>query len=135
MMSIYAIVNVPTGLVESMTLWDGESEWSPPDGYIAVLGDDVPGLGAGWSYADGVFTAPPIIPPAPEEILLNNQNMQAQLLSMASQSMTPVLLSLQLGEATDTETMVAKEWQMYYRALQAVDLSVASPGWPTAPAQ
>lgn len=135
MMSSYAIVSVSTGLVESMTLWDGESQWSPPEGFIAVLGDDVPGLGAGWSYADGVFTAPPIIPPTLEEILLGNQNIQAQLLSIASQSMTPVLLSLQLGEATDTETTVAKEWQTYYRTLQAVDLSVASPDWPTPPEQ
>ncbi|NUU37620.1 tail fiber assembly protein [Pseudomonas sp. C2B4] len=37
--------------------------------------------------------------------------------------MTPLLLSLQLGNATEDETASAKTWQAYSRALQGVDLT------------
>jgi hypothetical protein len=54
----YAIID-NTGLVVNVILWDGESEWQPPEGYQAVELTD--GAGIGWTYADGVFT-PPAIP-------------------------------------------------------------------------
>lgn len=47
--------------------------------------------------------------------------------------MTPVLVSLNLGDATDAETVVARAWQDYYRALQAVDLTAIDPQWPAYP--
>lgn len=132
-MGIYATVNVATGIVENMSLWDGVSEWSPGDGYIAVLADGIDNVTMGWSYSDGLFSPPPVIPPTPAEILQANQNAQSMLLYQASQAMTPVLVSLQLGDATDDETVYAKEWQAYYRALQAVDLTIESPEWPEPP--
>lgn len=57
-MSTYALINVSTGIVESMILWDGteESGWYPPDGYTAIQTDTA---GIGWSYTDSVFTKPP----------------------------------------------------------------------------
>jgi hypothetical protein len=48
--------------------------------------------------------------------------------------MTPLFMSLQLGDATDEETIRAKAWQAYYRALQTVDVTVADPVWPPMPA-
>lgn len=75
------------------------------------------------------------IPPTPEQILAANQNKQNQLLNDASRAMAPVLVSLNLGDATDDETAIAKEWQAYYRALKLVDLSAASPDWPEPPAE
>ena len=56
-MSIYALINVSTGIVENTMLWDGtaESGWSPPDGYIAIQMDEA---SIGWSYIDGEFFAP-----------------------------------------------------------------------------
>lgn len=47
--------------------------------------------------------------------------------------MAPVLVSLQLGDATDSETVIAREWQEYYRALKLVDISAQSPVWPSPP--
>ncbi|WP_448680592.1 DUF4376 domain-containing protein [Pseudomonas nicosulfuronedens] len=61
-MAHFALVNIATGLVENTAVWDGESEWSAPAGFEAVQSDEA---GIGWSYADGVFTAPvmPATPP------------------------------------------------------------------------
>jgi len=42
-------------------------------------------------------------------------------------------VSLQLGDATDAETVKAKAWQQYYRDLNLVDITVADPVWPVLP--
>jgi len=47
--------------------------------------------------------------------------------------MAPILVSLQLGDATDDDTLNAKAWQAYYRELKLVDVTVAKPEWPVAP--
>lgn len=77
-----------------------------------------------------------IDPPAPtdDEVLAANKRQQETLLTQASQAMAPVLVSLQLGDATPSETAVAKKWQAYYRALQAVDITSSAPDWPVSPA-
>ncbi|KAF2410506.1 virus tail fibre assembly protein, lambda gpK [Pseudomonas antarctica] len=71
--------------------------------------------------------------PSDEEILLINKTKQAELQLKASQAMTPLLLSLQLGNASNAEKELAKLWQAYSRDLSAVDLSAPAPTWPTAP--
>lgn len=88
----------------------------------------------GWTYDGTTLAAPVPHVLTPEEILSQNVTLQEGLLRQASQAMTPVLMSLQLGDATDAETQTAKSWQAYYRALQAVDVYAASPQWPNAPA-
>ena len=51
----YALIR--DGLVETVCVWDGNTEtWSPPDGVLAIQTDSA---GAGWTYADGVFSPPP----------------------------------------------------------------------------
>jgi hypothetical protein len=70
---------------------------------------------------------------SPEAILKAKQDQKDALLAAASQSMAPILVSLQLGDATDAETVTAKAWQAYYRALKSVDVTVESPAWPVAP--
>lgn len=131
-MSIYAIVNAQTGLIEGMTLWDGISEWSPGEGMLAVE-STVAEAGIGWFYIDGVFSAPPLVDPAPADTLAANLAHQDFLLGQASQAMMPVLVSLQLGNATEAETAIAKSWQAYCRVLRTVDLTVQSPNWPDIP--
>lgn len=73
------------------------------------------------------FLNPPI------NILAVNQSQQEVLLIQASQAMAPLLVSLQLGDATEAETETAMAWQAYYRALKLVDLSMDAPDWPTPP--
>lgn len=87
----------------------------------------------GWVDNDGVlepYVAPPL---TPQQILQRNQVTQANSLDTASRAMAPILVSLQLGDATDTETVQAKAWQAYYRALQAIDLTQENPEWPVVP--
>ena len=50
----YAIVS--GGQVVNVTLWDGETEWAPPEGQEAIPCPEE--VGIGWSYADGDWTAP-----------------------------------------------------------------------------
>lgn len=132
-MGTYAVVNNTTGLVESVVMWDGSDDWSAPEGYMTVESE---AAAIGWSYADGVFAAPAAAPtptPTPAEILSLNTAVYDQLYAAASQAMTPLLVSLQLGDATDAETASAKAWQAYCRSLKLVDLTVSAPAWPSEP--
>jgi hypothetical protein len=61
----YAIIE--NGTVINVTLWDGTTEWSPPESTIAVSCPDE--VGPGWTYEDGTFIAPPV--PEPGPIILN----------------------------------------------------------------
>jgi hypothetical protein len=79
------------------------------------------------------FLNPPFVPPTEAEITAANVAQQDVLITQASQVMAPILVSLQLGDATDDETLLAKAWQVYYRALKLVDCTVVSPEWPTPP--
>ncbi|HGK4671245.1 TPA: hypothetical protein ACJ2WV_000429 [Kluyvera georgiana] len=49
----YAIVE--NGKVIDLSVWDGNSDWRPEIGE-AILASE--GVSIGWSYSDGVFTAP-----------------------------------------------------------------------------
>lgn len=86
-----------------------------------------------WTYIGGVFAEPVVVGPTPGDILQVNQSTQAYYKGLARNAMAPVLMSLQLGDATDAETTLARAWQTYYRALEVVDMTVAAPDWPVAP--
>jgi hypothetical protein len=53
---MYAIVE--NGIVTNTIVWDGESEWVPPEGVsvVEVPSDTV--AGPGFSYSGGKFVAP-----------------------------------------------------------------------------
>lgn len=73
-------------------------------------------------------------PLTPEQVMANNQNALENLSYIATSKMLPhLLLAINLGEATDAETLAAKEWQAYLRSLVSVDLSPNSPEWPVPP--
>lgn len=87
-----------------------------------------------WSRsASGEIKKYPFPPPSPEEKIAANAGRLETLLKSASQAMTPLLMSLQLGDATEEETANAKAWQAYCRELRTVDLAAASPAWPEKP--
>lgn len=87
----------------------------------------------GWTYDGATLAAPVPYAATPEEILSQNVTLQEGFLRRASQAMTPLLLSLQLGDATAEETASAKAWQSYSRDLKVVDLTAPDPAWPNAP--
>jgi hypothetical protein len=93
------------------------------------MGDNMTAL---TSEETELFIHPPI---TQEQILWNNTNDFVFKSDTAARIMAPILVSLQLGDATDDETLRAKAWQEYYRSLRLVDLTVTSPAWPTPPEQ
>jgi hypothetical protein len=129
-MANYAVINQSESIVVNVVCWDGEAEWSPPEGCIAVESDFA---GIGWVYSGGSFFAPAESQSTAEEILSSNQLRLLSLQSNASRVMTPLLVSLQLGEATDSEKALAKLWRDYSRELKAVDLTNSGPIWPFMP--
>lgn len=86
-----------------------------------------------WVYDGAAFSEPVPYQSSQEETRTANEAQQAALIAQASQAMTPLLLSLQMGDATAEEAVTAKAWQAYYRALNAVDVTATTPDWPVAP--
>ena len=54
------MVNSQTNKVDTVSVWDGITPYTPPDGYtlveIPAPSETEPTPGAGWFYIDGVFT-------------------------------------------------------------------------------
>lgn len=83
-----------------------------------------------WTYDGNSFIpeAQPVV-----DVVGNNEAKKVVLLNEASLSMTPLLLALQLGDATEKETADAMAWRHYSLALQSLDVTQENPVWPVAP--
>lgn len=46
--AVWAVIR--DGLVENTVVWDGESDWTPPDGTILESLAEWPHVGIGWTY-------------------------------------------------------------------------------------
>jgi hypothetical protein len=51
--TVYAVID--GSLVVNTVVWDGVSDWSPPQGSTLVSLSDHPYVGIGWDYVDGQF--------------------------------------------------------------------------------
>lgn len=126
----YAVVD-STGLIINTVVWDGETEWSPPDGAEAVkCGENICGIGG--TYKDGIFTPPPD-PEIPKEELVAQANQQkASLTSEASQTISILQDAVDLDMATDEEKTQLTAWKKYRVLLSRVDTSTAPDiTWPS----
>jgi len=133
----YAIINENTVLQIFESDGDISEMFAPGFATFVELSDAQVGVvQERWTYdpATGVLAAPIVPTPTATEMLAANTATQSTLTAQASSAMTPLLLSLQLGDATAEETAAAKLWQAYYRDVQAIDLTLASPAWPAQPA-
>lgn len=129
----YAIVNA--GVVVNVVEWDGDTAiWSPPEGTEAVLVQEGMTPYIGLAYANGVFAQP--VPPqiTPAEILANNTATRDALLNQAALAIAPLQDAVDLSMATSAETASLTLWKQYRVAVNRIDLTQASPVWPTAPA-
>lgn len=137
---------IVNGIVENTIWWNGNQTDPDSPGYIGAFPDGVTvvpytddnpaiiGLHA-TQNEDGSWTfeqEPPHVP-TPAEILAANMNEQIARKTQAAAVMAPILVNLQLGDATDEETLNAKAWQQYYRDLEAVNLTQQNPDWPIPP--
>lgn len=63
MSDTYAVIQ--DGVIVNVVLWDGQNDWSPPEGCTAVdITGASPQPGIGWTTSDGGGT---FEPPAPTE--------------------------------------------------------------------
>ena len=51
--AVWAVID--GGLVVNTVVWDGESDWTPPEGTTLVSLADHPHVGIGWDFVDGEF--------------------------------------------------------------------------------
>lgn len=86
-----------------------------------------------WIWDGSSFSPPYVHIPTEDEIEAGFDAYRRKLMNEASIAMTPLLVSLNLGDATDSETLKAKEWQAYYRALDSLQITTDEPSWPVIP--
>lgn len=129
----YAIVELD-GLISNIVVWDGITEWSPPLGTQAVkCGDNICGIG--WTYKDGVFTAPPLtdgqIAAQNSQKLANNLAQKTSLMDAASERISVLQDAVDLEMATADETAALPLWKKYRVLLSRVDANTSDDVvWP-----
>jgi hypothetical protein len=145
-MGRYAVVEIATGEVTGVIIWDGtvESGWAPPIGSIAIVLPADSLVGPGWSYVDGEFVSAPVPatpPPTSAEIsALNTGTLQKhnQLAAVQKAALADRVGTLQdaieLEMATSAEVAELPvrqaqllEWKRYAVFLGRVTLQA---GWP-----
>ena len=126
----YAVIE--NGTVVNVVLWDGEAEWNPDAGE-AVKTDGT--VSIGWSYKDGVFSAPPVPEPSQKELIASAEQEQASRLDAAKSAIVIWQTKLLMGrKLSDAESTQLNAWMDYIDAVTAVDTSKApNITWPTAP--
>lgn len=75
------------------------------------------------------------VPPArsASEILASNTATRDALLSAAAIAIAPLQDAVDLGEATDQEAVLLKQWKQYRITVNRLDLTAESPVWPSTP--
>lgn len=129
----YAMIDVTTNVVINVfDLADGET-WTPPDGFETVASDTA---NIGDIYADGAFAPPPPPPPpvlTPAELLAANTATQKTLMYVTNDAIAALFMAIDLASATGAEADTARAWQVYFKDVMAVDLTLEAPSWPQRP--
>lgn len=136
MSKTYAVIE--NGTVVNVVLWDGESEWSPDNG-VAIPAAD--GVGIGWLYADGEFSAPPVPPPTEEQLEAEQEAKKAanaatkdRLMKEANQRISVLQDAVDMEFATDEEAAALPLWKKYRVLLSRVDVTTGEKiEWPEKP--
>lgn len=129
----YATIELATEMVTGLCLWDGLTQWSPGDGFIAVQSDVAQ---VGWAFVDGAFVAPVLPPPPPltaEEILQRNTFQRDYFLDVATRAINPLQDAVDLEDATTAEVALLKKLKQYRSAVNRIDLTLKAPSWPDQP--
>ena len=131
--SIYAVYD-ENGLISNIVMWDGQNEWTPPEGTTAVKINES-GAGIGWTYKDGVFTPPPAPEIPKEELIAHAEQQKSNLITEASQTIPTLQDAVDLEMATDDEKTQLLEWKKYRILLNRIDTALAPDiEWPEKPA-
>lgn len=132
----FAVVD-SDGVIVNMVVWDGESEWAPPAGTIAIDAGES-SCAIGWTYKDGVFSAPPLtddqIAAQNAQKLTDNLSQKTALMDAASERISVLQDAVDLDMATDAETAALPLWKKYRVLLSRVDANTSDDVvWPLMP--
>ena len=128
----YAVIN-DEGVIINTVVWDGVSQWAPPEGTIAVrCGEQLCGIGG--TYKDGKFYPPPEPEIPQEELVAKALQLKSSLISEASQQISILQDAVDLDMATDEEKATLLVWKKYRVLLNRVDPNLAPDiDWPAHP--
>lgn len=134
----YALVNGKSGLVINTVLWDGEAAVDFGNGVAAILIQDGVMVSSGYSYKDGVFTAPAPTPEDEAETerqkLLSNTSKKQSLFNQATLKISVLQDAVDLEMATDEEAAALPVWKKYRVLLSRIDANTsAEVKWPAMP--
>lgn len=128
----YAVIE--NDFVINIIIWDGETEFAVSDNQQLVNISDVY-AGIGWSYSDGVFTAPPPPERPHAELVADAEKQKQSLIDAAMASISVIQLKLNAGrKLTDAEAARLNAVLDYIDAVTAVDADAAPDiNWPVVP--
>lgn len=128
----YAVVDA-VGNVINVVLWDGKTNWNPPEGATAIKINGS-GAGIGWTYKDGGFIRP-TIPAIPEEDRVTQaEQKKYNLLLEATQKISILQDAFDLEMATEDEKIHLTSLKKYRVLLNRIDTSKPENiEWPKAP--
>ena len=131
---IYGVVDID-GNVLNVVLWDGDTEFSLPEGTTAVKSDGV-NCQIGGTYANGEFAQAPKPTPSKDQLIAQAELNKTDLINDASQMISVLQDAVDLEMATDDEKNTLIEWKRYRVILSRVDTSSAPDiSWPKIPNQ
>ncbi|WP_188249411.1 hypothetical protein [Citrobacter sp. C1] len=133
MNNVYAIVKNES--VINVIMWEGEPDWAPDKGE-AIRAPD--GVGIGWGYANGQFTAPPEPELTPDELAAKNLLTAQAAYENASNKITALNEQIQDDDFDGTTEVTVKAelaaWTNYRKDLRAyIKNADGNQPLPTAP--
>lgn len=141
MSTTYAVIE--NGMVVNVIVWDGKAamNWGGNQLTIQIsqsgVGTSAPIPGIGWSYADGVFTAPDIPEPVKshDELVAQAEAEKRARIDAATSRIVIWQTKLLMGrKLTDVESASLNAWIDYIDAVTAIDTSTAPDiSWPELP--
>lgn len=127
---------VENGKVINIVVWDGVTEWKPDSGEAIIAPDGV-GVGVGWLYADGVFTAPAILEQEKthDELVLIAEAEKNARINDAKSKIIVWQTKLLMGRTlTESEASALNAWVDYIDAVSEIDTNTAPDiSWPEKP--
>ncbi|WP_312624965.1 tail fiber assembly protein [Scandinavium sp.] len=132
-MSIFAVID-PSGVIINTVLWDGETEWQPPEGVSVVLCENESDCIIGGTYDGRTFYPPTPSEESKVEAVAEAEQTKAILLAEATLSISPLQDAAELEIATEDETVMLAAWKKYRVMVNRVDTSKAPyVTWPEKP--
>lgn len=97
-MAKYAIIE--NGIVTNITIWDGRSDWQPPEKSQAAMLTADDKISVGYLFIDGAFT-PPAAPIVDTEVF-NAAQKEARNVAYRDEA-DPLYFKWQAGESTESD--------------------------------